>query len=246
MSGEDLYPARIAQIYDLLYPDFFNDTATFCEFVRSRAKGTRVLEFGVGTGRIAMPLAENGFEVTGIDVSSEMLAKLKEKDVDGRVKVVEQDFITERVEGTFDAVLLMINTLFVAKTLDEQVAVFANAAANLTDDGFFLVETFNPNHYHGLRQPDVQMRQLDASTTQLEQYVAEPSRQLLIAQNLVFRDGEQFNYTHVLRYLFPYEMDAVARNAGLTLAERWADWGSTPFGPDSPRCLSLYRKDVPS
>ena len=90
------------------------------------------------------------------------------------------------------------------------------------------------------------MRQLDASTTQLEQYVAEPSRQLLIAQNLVFRDGEQFNYTHVLRYLFPYEMDAVARNAGLTLAERWADWGSTPFGPDSPRCLSLYRKDVPS
>lgn len=246
MSGEDLYPARIAQIYDLLYPDFFNDTATFCEFVRSRATGTRVLEFGVGTGRVAMPLAENGFEVTGIDVSSEMLAKLKEKDVDGRVKVVEQDFITERVEGTFDAVLLMINTLFVAKTLDEQVAVFANAAANLTDDGFFLVETFNPNRYHGLRQPDVQMRQLDASTTQLEQYVAEPSRQLLIAQNLVFRDGEQFNYTHILRYLFPYEMDAVARNAGLTLAERWADWGSTPFGPDSPRCLSLYRKDVPS
>jgi SAM-dependent methyltransferase len=242
MSGEDLYPARIAQIYDLLYPDFFNDIATFCDFLGSRSAGTRVLEYGVGTGRLALPLIEKGFDVTGLDVSNEMLSRLKGKDADGRVKTIEQDFITEPVEGTYDAVLLMINTLFVAKTLDEQIAVFRNAATNLTDDGLFLVETFNPNHYHGLRQPEVQMRQLSASATQVEQYVVEPSQQMLIAQNLVFQDGDQFTYTHVLRYLFPFEMDAVARNAGLVLNERWADWGSTPFNPDSPRCLSLYRK----
>lgn len=243
MSGQDLYPSRIAQIYDLLYPDFFDDIAKFCEFMHSRSAGTRVLEYGVGTGRIALPLVQSGFEVTGLDVSAEMLIILKEKDSEGLVEVMECDFITEPADGTYDAVLLMINTLFVAKTLDEQIAVFRNAAAALADDGFFLVETFNPNEYHGLRKPDAQMRQLSESITQLEQYVVEPTRQLLISQNLVLQDGKQFTYTHVLRYLFPLEMDAVARNAGLVLAERWADWGTTPFGPDSPRCLSLYRKE---
>ncbi|CAD5990920.1 bifunctional 2-polyprenyl-6-hydroxyphenol methylase/3-demethylubiquinol 3-O-methyltransferase UbiG [Agreia sp. COWG] len=244
LPNEDLYAGRLPEIYDLMYPDVFGDIASFVAFVEERAAGKRLLEFGVGTGRLALPLADAGFDVTGTDVSPGMLAALAVKDESSRVSVVESNFISDRVDGEFDVVLLMINTIFVARNLAEQISVFNNAAASLAPDGFFLVETFNPAHFHQLDSPEVQMRTLDDTTVLFEQYSVEPTSQLLFAQNVVLGRGELFTFTHLLHYMFPLEMDAAAKNAGLVITERFAHWSGIPYDSTSPRCLSVYRKSA--
>lgn len=242
MTPVGQYDRRIAEIYDLMYPDALGDIDDFCAFVRDRVKGDRVLEYAVGTGRLALPLSRAGLHVTGTDISDDMLAMLAAQNANGAVTAVNNDFIHDRLEGTFDAVLLMINTLFVARTLDEQIQVFQNAATNLTDDGFFLVETFNPSVYHAQVSSKLEMRNLDAGRVMFDQYSIEPISQLMFSQHTVLEGGTPFSFTHLLHYMFPLEIDAVARNAGLHLAERVSHWSGVPYTGASLRCLSVYRK----
>lgn len=240
--AQELYPPHLVELYDYWYPDLLGELPQLSVFLKQRAPGTRVMEYGVGTGRIALPLAESGLEVTGLDSSGPMLSRLAERDPDQRIRVVTADFVHDQVDGEHDAVLLMVNTLFVARSLDEQIAVFTHAAANLADEGVFLVETFNAQHYHGLTSPQLTMRPLTPEITLFEQYVVDPAQQLMISTNRVVGPEHNFFFTHVLRYMFLSEMDAVARVAGLTLRERCSDYAGTPFAAGSPRALSVYGK----
>lgn len=241
-TGVDRYGGRITEIYDLMYPNIFGDFEGFLDFVQRHAPGRRVLEFGIGTGRLALPLADAGFEVAGLDASPAMLEVLSERDPAGRIDARLGDFTRDRVPGEFDLAMIMVNTIFFATSLDDQIAIFESAAAGLAPGGLFLVETFSPSVYHAQRAPLVQMRQLDAATVMVEQYMVEPTAQLLIAQHTVLGRGEPFSFTHVLRYAFPFELDAVARAAGFVLAERMAGWNGAAYTDGMGRCLSLYRK----
>lgn len=240
--GVDRYGGRITEIYDLMYPSVFGDTEKFIDYARRRSPGRRVLELGIGTGRLALPLADADFSVTGMDASPAMLEVLAQRDVAGRIRTQLGDFTRDRVEGEFDLAMIMVNTLFFATSQDDQVSVFAAVADALTDEGVFLVETFSPSVYHAQRAPLVQMRQLDEATLMVEQYTVEPTSQFLIAQHTVLGRGEPFSFTHLLRYAFPFELDAIARCAGLELVERMAGWNGAPYADGMGRCLSLYRK----
>ena len=241
-GGNGTYTGMLVDIYDLIYPDPAGDIPVFVDFMRKAVQGTRVLEYGIGTGRIAIPLAEAGFHVTGTDISTEMLSRLAEKDPTGRIDAHVSSFLEEPIAGTYDAVILMINTIFVANSLDQQLAVFTNAAAHLTDEGFFLVETFNPNDYHNQTSPMLSMRQIAPTTVIFEQFIVDPASQLYVAQNLVLGAADKHSYVQVLRYMFPFEMDAIALNTGLVLKARMSDWVGTPYTSTSSRCVSLYRK----
>lgn len=240
-TGDDgTYSGRVVDVYDLLYPDLLGDIPQLSAFIERAAPGRRILEFGVGTGRIAIPLADAGFDVTGTDISAAMLARLREKDPTGRVETAKQSFIDDVTDGAFDAVLLMINTIFVAHTLDQQIAIFRNAAAALVENGLFVIETFNPLRFQDGGASTMSMRNLSQDVVLLEQYTIDQPSQFFVANNLVFDHGEQFSYTQVLRYMFPSEMDAVARNADLVLAARMSDWNGAPYAADSNRCISVY------
>lgn len=236
----EMYPPALVELYDTLYPDVLGELPRMAGFVARLAPGKRVLEYGVGTGRIAFPLVDAGLEVTGIDNSELMLQRLAARDDGGKIKHILGNFVTDRFDREYDAVLLMVNTLFVAMDLDQQVAVFCNAVNNLASDGVFVVETFNPQPYHTLTAPMLTMRPLTPEITLFEQFIAEPSQQILITNNRVAGPEQNFMYTHVIRYMLPNEMDAVARIAGLALVSRTSDFEGTPFTASSPRAVSVY------
>ena len=244
MSG-NTYVGKVAAIYDLLYADLSGDTELMVEYLRGTTSGDRVLEFAIGTGRLAFPLAYGGFDVTGIDTSREMLDILAEKDPDGRLDARQGDMIADDpVAGPFDLVLLMCNTMFVAQSLSEQVRIFSNAERSLSDDGIFVLETFNPLHYLSRSHTFFQMRRLSRESTLLEQFSVDPVRQTLHALNTVLEAQGTFSFEQTVRFMFPHEMDAVAHRAGRSLDRRIADWTGSRYDAASPRCISLYRRSI--
>ncbi|QHF21628.1 methyltransferase domain-containing protein [Rathayibacter sp. VKM Ac-2762] len=244
MSNDD-YSGRITEIYGLLYPMPAEEHDALHSLLRRFAPGNRVMEYGIGEGRTALPLASAGFDVAGIDISAPMLRLLAGADSDGRIDARHGSFTEPGRTGDYDAVLLMINTIFFAKSLEEQQAVFANAFGELRPGGVFVVETFNPIHYHSRTSPSSSLRHLDPGTVLIEQYTVEPVRQLLVAENTVIGRGDPISWTQVLRYMYPNEMDAIALAAGFRLAGRTADWIGAPYGPESARCISLYAVPAP-
>lgn len=239
------YVGKLAAIYDLIYADLSGDSELMVEYLRGVTDGDRVLEFAIGTGRLAFPLSYGGFDVTGIDTSTEMLDILIEKDEDRRLHASEGDMIADGPSAeSFDLVLLMCNTLFVAQNLREQASIFANAEQSLADGGAFVLETFNPLLYLTPTHTSFQMRRLSREKTLLEQFSVDPVGQTLHAFNTVLDEVGAFSFEQTVRYMFPNEMDAVAAGAGLSLDRRIADWTGARYTPTSPRCISLYRRSL--
>src|SRR5690242_8534417 len=183
----------------------------------------RALEFAVGTGRIALPLAERGVPVAGIDDSEAMLARLAAKPCADRVEATLGNMASTRVEGEFSLVYLVFNTIFNLTTQDGQVACFANAAAHLRSGGRFVVEA---------RVPELQRLPLGqtvlpwrADPEALSYYVYDVVGQRLSGQHYYFEDGCVQPSPTEMRYAWPAELDLMARLAGMRLEHRWAGWG---------------------
>lgn len=215
------------------------------EFLLDRCSGKSLHEFGIGTGRLALPLTEAGFTVTGVDTSPFMLERLRLKDPDNTIRAFKGDFVKEEIsESNFDVVLLACNTLFVASTLWQQQSVFQNAANCLAETGLFIIETFNPVQYIRAPQPELEMRNLATDLVLFTQNHIDVTSQTLHANNLVLRDGKMtLQYTQKLRFMTHFEMDAVAASAGLMLKERTNDWSGTTFNEFSPQIISVYERE---
>lgn len=138
----------------------------------------------------------------------------------------------------------MLNTLLVATTAEQQLAVLRNAHRCLVPGGVLFVECFAPSRYHGLKAPAMSLRDLGGGDVVIEQYTVEPSLQLLVSQNLVFLGEQRSTYTQVLRYVFPAEFDSAARLAGLEPLGRMADWQGAAVTSVSPRFISAYRRSA--
>jgi SAM-dependent methyltransferase len=208
------------------------------QFLLEQARGGAALELGVGTGRIALPLAARGVRVHGIDLSEAMVERLRAKPGAERVAVTVGDFATTKVDGTFSLAYLVINTIMNLTTQDEQVACFANVAEHLEPGGRFVIEVGVP-----------QLQRLPPGET-VRPFTVEPdhlgfdeydiARQGLISHH--YREVDDgFERTSVpFRYVWPSELDLMARLAGMTLRERWSGWTREPFTSDSEMHVSVW------
>jgi SAM-dependent methyltransferase len=190
------------------------------------------LELAIGTGRIAVPLAERGVRVAGIDFSPDMVAQLREKT--DEIPVAIGDMATTKVEGTFSLVYVVFNSLNNVTTQDGQVATFANAAAHLENGGCFVVEIGVHNRQRlevfDLSETHVGIDELDFDT------------QRLVSHHFSLIDGEWRRLSIPFRSVSPAELDLMARLAGMTLRERWADWDRSPFTAESTKHVSVWEK----
>lgn len=200
----------------------------------------RALEMGVGTGRIALPLAARGVPVHGIDLSAAMLDRLRAEDGGAEIAVTVGDFATTRVDGDFSLVYLVFNTIMNLTTQDAQVACFANAAAHLAPGGCFLVEVMVPE----LRRlpPGQQAVPTHAGPTRWAFDHYDTATQSLSSNYVEVIEGRGEFRSIPFRYVWPAELDLMARLAGLGLRARWGGWSREPFTGESARHISIWEK----
>jgi SAM-dependent methyltransferase len=199
------------------------------------------LEFGIGTGRLALPLSRRGVPVHGIDLSPAMLARLAAKPGAERIGVTTGDFAHARVSGSFTLAYLVFNTIMNLTSQDEQVACFDNAAAHLSAGGHFVVEVMVPDLQR--LPPGETVRPFTVSDTRLGFDSYDVASQRLVSHHYHW-DGDRLERSAIpFRYVWPAELDLMARLAGMTLLHRWSDWHRSPFTSDSRAHLSVWQKD---
>jgi SAM-dependent methyltransferase len=242
LGSEGYFGERVAARYDDLSWSMFDPAVVgpAVEMLAELAGDGAALEFAIGTGRIALPLAERGVRVVGIDNSEAMLARLREKPGAERVEAVVGDMAATRLDGEFSLVYLVFNTIFNLTSQDGQVACFANAAAHLRPGGRFVIEA---------RVPELQRLPLGqtvlpwrAGPEGMSYYVYDVVTQRLSGQHYHFIDGRVEASPTEMRYAWPAELDLMARLAGMRLQNRWAGWGREPFTALSPSHVSVYEK----
>lgn len=240
----DWFGEEVAARYDddeeMFRPDVIDPVV---DVLAELAAGGAALELGIGTGRIALPLAARGVPVHGIDLSAAMLARLRAKPGAERIGVSEGDFATTRVDGRFTLVYLVFNTISNLTTQDEQVACFANAAAHLEPGGCFVIENGTPSLQ---RLPaGERFRPFHVGDRHLGFDEFDVATQRLVSHHWSRLDDDRWTRTSVpFRYTWPAELDLMARLAGLRLRDRWGDWDRTPFDNDSRKHVSVWEKPV--
>ena len=232
------YGERIAGIYDELYSAY--DPAAI-ELLAEIAGDGKALELAIGTGRIALPLQQKGVAVAGIDASEAMVARLRAKPRGKEIPVTMGNFADVAVDGKFALIYIVFNTFYALREQEEQVRCFANVAAHLQPDGHFLVEAFVPDLGRFDRGQRVSVVNLGSERVQLDASQHDLAKQEVRSRHvLIGEKGIQLFPVH-LRYVWPSEMDLMARLAGLTLAERWGGWQREPFTSASGSHVSVYR-----
>lgn len=217
------------------------DEQAACRFLAEVAGGGRALEFGIGDGRIALPLAELGIEVAGIDLSSDAIDRLRAEPGGTDLDTVVGDMTSATRPGPFALVYLVFNTIFNLRTQDDQVRCFENAARHLTDDGAFVIETVVPSTWTDEHEY-VRPRWIGHQGVGLNVCRYDPSTQVFVENLIRLSDRGISAGAGVYRLAWPSELDLMARLAGLRLSERWADWDRNPFTGDSTMHVSVYRR----
>jgi SAM-dependent methyltransferase len=246
MRGYDRrsYGDAFADVYDDWYADVTDVEATVARMVELAGPGGRLLELGVGTGRLAVPMARTGLAVTGIDSSEAMLSRLAERDPDGTVERICGDMIDDLPDGPFDVVLVAYNTIFNLLGDGDQQRLFARVADQLATGAAFVVEAFVPGeHRPGAGSSDVSVRSLAVDRVVLSVSVDRPDDQRAEGQFVEFteRGGVRLR-PWAIRWATPDQLDAMAARSGLRLDQRMADMAGTPFDDDSPHHVSVYRR----
>ncbi len=234
------YGARIAAEYDDIYDEVF-DTASAVDRLVELAEGGGVLELGVGTGRLALPLVERGVRVHGVDASEAMLVRLAAKPGGAAVPVTVGDFAEVSVPGPFSLVVLAINTIFALPTQDAQVRCFQNAARHLTAGGRFLVEAWVPDLTQFVHGQSVRPRAVGGDRVALVVARHDPVQQRMSTTQVHLSEAGVHLYPANHRYAWPAELDLMARLAGFGLERRWGDWHGAPFTEQSTSHVSVYR-----
>jgi SAM-dependent methyltransferase len=242
MEQDEIWDRAAAEEYDtpgegMFAPEVLGPTV---DLLAALADGGAALELAVGTGRVAIPLVERGVPVRGIELSRPMIDRLRAKVGADALPVVEGDMTVARVPGDFTLVYLVFNTISNLLTQDEQVECFRNAARHLLPGGRFVVELWVP-----------QLRQLPPGSPAVV-FASEPGYVGLDSYDVLdqqvvshhFRFGRGREATHAVsphRYIWPAELDLMARLAGFELEARYADWDRSAFTADSPSHVSVYR-----
>jgi SAM-dependent methyltransferase len=233
------FRAEVARDYDAVSQR--GDETETVECLAQLASGGPVLELAIGTGRIALPLAARGIRVDGIDISEAMIAQLRAKPGGNRLQVTVGNFADVQVEGEYRLIYLIFNTITNLLTQDEQVRCFENVAKHLTAGGCFLIETMVPSVYHRLRgDQHVDAEHVGPDCVRLDVLRHDPVQQRLEESHVTLAASGITLNPIVTRYVWPSELDLMARLGGLALQHRWAGWQRQPFTADSRRHVSVY------
>ncbi|GAA2844718.1 class I SAM-dependent methyltransferase [Streptosporangium fragile] len=242
MAGEfdaSAYGRSIADIYDTTTDALPTDSAV--DRLHDLADGGPVLEFGIGTGRLALPLAARGLAVAGIDGSAEMVLVLRTKAGGDRVPVTLGDFATTRVEGEFALVVLAVNTIFALPSQEAQVSCFRNAAAHLRPGGRFVVEAWVPDLGAFRNGSALRLLSLGEDAVVAEAARLSAADQMMYTTRIRMTDAGLRLLPANHRYAWPAELDLMARLAGMEREHRWSDWTGAAFTDDSRAHVSVYR-----
>jgi len=240
VQDDGFFGEGVAAGYDVGCGEVFSagDIAATVDFLATLAQGGRVLELAIGTGRIALPLAARGVEVHGIDLSRAMVDQLRAKPGGESIPVTMGDLSSTRVEGAFDLVYLVFNTIENLTTQAAQVACFRNAAAHLEPGGCFVVE---------VEVPDLQripygetIRPWRATPTRWDFDEYDVVEQGLVSHHFSVVDGSLVQNSIPFRYVWPAELDLMAELAGMRRLERWGDWDRRPFTNLSRKHVSVW------
>jgi hypothetical protein len=242
MKGYDPIHSSFGEAVAASYDDApRGDEAQTVAFLAALAQGGPALELAIGTGRIALPLADRGVRVDGIDLSEAMIARLRAKPGGDRLQVTIGDFAEVGVSGHYRLIYVVFNTLFNLLTQDDQVRCFENVAAHLTDDGCFVVEAFVPGWLVRLRDDQyVDAERIEVGEVRLDVGRHDPVRQTLDESHVVLAPDGVRLFPIVTRYAWPSELDLMARIAGLRLLDRCGGWEGEPFTAASTRHVSVY------
>ena len=240
---ENYFGEEVAARYDDPSDSMFaaSAIAPVVDLLADLAGAGAALELGIGTGRIAVPLAGRGVHVHGIDLSEAMVARLRAKPGAESIGVTIGDFATTRVDGTFAVAYLVYNTINNLTTQDAQVACFENVGAHLAPGGHFVVEVGVPD-----------LRRLPPGQTAVP-FTVTPDRlgfdeYEVVGQGMVSHHhwrNEQGGFDALsvpFRYVWPSELDLMARLGGMSLRDRWSDWNRTPFTAESTSHVSVWQK----
>jgi SAM-dependent methyltransferase len=242
--GSITWGPEVAEVYDRTYPALFGPSVLgpMVGLLAELARGGPALEFAVGTGRVALPLSASGIAVHGLELSRHMAERLSAKAGADVIPVTIGDMTTARVAGgPFKLVYLVANTIMNVTTQDDQLAVFANAAAHLEPGGCFVVEVIVP-----------QLRRVPAGEAALV-FTLEPDHvgietfddlvgQIAWSHHWIEVDGRLVRHSAPYRYVWPSELDLMAKMTGFGLRERWAGWDRVPFTSDSPSQVAVFEK----
>ena len=242
MHDDGYFDENVAARYDesakeMFAPEVVNPAA---DFLAEIAGDGHALELGIGTGRIALPLSQRGVRVHGIDLSRAMTARLRAKPGGDEIGVTIGDFATTTLGGSFAVAYLVFNTIMNLTTQEQQVACFRNVAAHLQPGGCFVIEVMIPDLQR--LPPGETVHPFAVTDTRLgfdEYNVAE---QGLISYHFRSSDGTWERSSQPFRYVWPSELDLMARLAGMKLRERWSGWKREPFTSDSRRLVAVWEK----
>jgi hypothetical protein len=245
---ENYFTERIAQGYEAKWPHLFEPTVVdpavdFLAALAGTGPSAVALELGIGTGRLALPLSRRGVRVHGVELSPEMVAQLRGNAGADAITITMGDFATTLVDGaggSFSLAYLVRNTIMNLTTQDLQVECFATTAAHLGPGGCFVIEVLVPE----LRRlpPGDTVRAFTVTPAHLGFDEYDVAAQGLVSHHYWLTDGAVETFAAPFRYVWPSELDLMARLAGLMLRERWADWDRSPFTGDSRSHVSVWEK----
>ncbi len=239
---QNLFTGIKAKHYDSGSPELWDpallDATT--AFLAGLADGGRALEFGIGTGRVAIPLSERGIEVHGIDISSDMIDQLRRKPASESIGTTVGDFATARVPGEFSLVYVVFNSISNLLEQSEWVETFRNASRHLRTGGVFAMEL----DVIDLRRfpPGAAVLPFDVSPSHVGFDTLDVVNQQGVSHHYVVVDGRGGHFESPFRYAWPAELDLMGQMAGMRLRERWADWDGAPFTGESTKHISVWER----
>ncbi len=239
---ENRFDARIATSYEAKWPELFEPAVIepAVDFLTDLAGAGAALEFGIGTGRLAFPLRARGVPVHGIELSPDMVAELRTRPGADAIGVTIGDFATATAPGRFTVVYLVRNTIANLTSQAEQVDCFANAAAHLEVGGHFVIELYVPELQR--LPPGETVHPFAVTPTHLAFEEYDIATQIAYSHHYWIADGRAEFFSAPFRYVWPAELDLMARLAGMQLRERWSDWSRAPFTSESRSHVSVWEK----
>jgi SAM-dependent methyltransferase len=238
-----MWSAEFAAVYDEVYAQEAEPSVVvpIAEVLAELANGGAALEFAAGTGRIALALSARGVAVTGIELSPHMAERLRAKPGADAVSVIVGDMATSRVDGSFTLVYLVANAIMNVTTQDEQLAVFSNAAAHLGPGGRFAVSVIVPQPCAIPDGGKGRVFTFDPDHVGIETF-DDPLGQIAWSHHWMDVGGRLVKHSAPYRYVWPSELDLMARLAGFRLEHRWASWDRSLFSAKSSRHVTVYEK----
>ena len=243
-SEASSYGDRWAEVYDEVHAHLYAATAIepAVDVLAELAGGGRALELGIGTGRIALPLARRGVAVHGLDASAAMLEKLRQKPGGAEIPVHLTDFAQFELESSYSVIYVVFNTFFALTSQDAQVSCLQSVARHLADDGVLVIEAFVPDMGRFERGQHISAGNIDQESVSINLDRHDPVSQKVASSHLRLSAGGVEIFPVAVRYAWPSEIDLMARLAGMGLRSRWADWHRSPFTASSPGHVSVYRR----